>query len=124
MSNDKTYRWHWMRVLDDRLYEAFQIAYNESDKEFPPKSVLCDMYFDDFCCIEVEITRSGDVNINAYHKDERNERECPNIEQYIVDNLPSWEEYYDAYCDSAEVFDEWTSHGFRNEDDYWRYRMG
>lgn len=120
---DNSYKWQWMQELDKRIMNAFEDAFNESDPEYPPKSVHTDVIFDDDSCIEICINRNNDVEVNFYHSNS-SERLCPNIEQYIQDNLPSWDDYYEAYCENNQPWDEWTEHGFRNEADYWKYRLG
>ena len=115
---DKNNRWPWMAELDKRMEKAFFDACNEGE----PKSVLASMDFADGSMIEVELCSDNQVLVYIYHANEQVERDLPNMREYIEDNLISWEELAEKY-ESAMPEDEWTAHGFRNEADYWHYRM-
>jgi len=112
-------RWHWMAELNKNTEKEFFRTMEESDN---PKSVVADVHFEDGSFIEIELFRNNNTEVYYYHK-ENEDRQCPNITQYIEDNLYSWEELMDAY-DDAEPLDEWQANGFRDEADYWRYRLG
>lgn len=123
MATENKYRWQWMQRLDERVYEKFENDYYDG-WDYQTKSILVDFYFDDGSFIEVEMNSKNEVDVFIYHKNEDNERDCPNLEAYIIDNLPSWDEYVALYEKTNVYEDEWTSHGFRNEADYWKYRLG
>ena len=123
MNNEGNYRWHWMQVIFERMYQAFEDACI-GNEGIVPEYISNDMNFDDGCFVEVEMERLGKTNINLYHKEIKNERSCPNVEQYILDNLPNWDEFYELYCENNRPTNEWIENGFRDEADYWRYRLG
>ena len=112
-------RWPWMAELNKNTEKEFFRTMEENDY---PKSVVADVHFEDGSFIEIELFRNNNTEVYYYHK-ENEDRQCPNITQYIEDNLYSWEELMDAY-DDAETLDEWQANGFRDEADYWQYRLG
>ncbi len=108
-----------MAELNEHTEKEFFRTMEEHDN---PKSVVADVHFEDGSFIEIELFRNNNTEVYYYHK-ENEDRQCPNITQYIEDNLYSWEELMDAY-DDAETLDEWQANGFRDEADYWQYRLG
>lgn len=109
----------WFNKLSKNLEEAFTEAHNIYDY---PESVSADVNFNDGSFIEVELYKNNNLDVFIYHADEKVERECPNITKYLEDNLPDWEvlkEDYESYPQ-----DEWQAHGFKDEADYWHYRLG
>lgn len=59
------------------------------------------------------------------HDDETNERECPNLEEYIEKNISvDWDAADDYVREQCEISDVWNDHGFADEQDYinWRYK--
>jgi len=110
----------WIEELNENMTTAFFDEFNEL---VSPRSVLASVEMGDGSYIEVELHRDNTVDVYIYHADPNNERECPNIERYIEDNLIDWDELKEQY-DEAQPEDEWTAHGFRNEADYWHYRLG
>lgn len=110
----------WIEKLNASMTAAFFNAFSLYDN---PQSVIASVVMGDGSYIDVELFRNNDVNVWAYHADRKNERECPNITAYIEDSLIGWNELKEQY-DDAQPEDEWTAHGFRNEADYWHYRLG
>lgn len=110
----------WFKQLQNRMRDDFFEAHNEEDH---PTTAFADVHFDDGSFLEVELNKNNTIDVYYYHADEKVDRDCPNITQYIDDNLPDWDEYLEQYED-AEPEDEWQAHGFRDEADYWRYRLG
>ena len=110
----------WIEKLNANMTAAFFDAFNEQDN---PRSVLASVDFTDGSFIEAELHRDNTLDVYIYHADCNNERECPNITAYIEDSLIGWNELKEQY-DDAQPEDEWTAHGFRNEADYWHYRLG
>lgn len=110
----------WIEKLNASMTAAFFDAFNEQDN---PRSVLASVEMGDGSFIETELHRDNTLDVYIYHADRKNDRECPNITQYIEDNLIGWDELKEQY-DDAQPEDEWTAHGFRNEADYWHYRLG
>lgn len=110
----------WMKKLSDNMSDDFAKRHNE---EHCVRSVLTDYHFGDGSFIEVELTSMDEVKVWFYHKDPDVDRHCSNIEQFIVDNLPHWDDFKEEYEESLPE-DEWQSHGFRNEADYLHYRYG
>lgn len=68
---------------------------------------------------------NGDWNLDVYvyHDDDDNEHETPNLEAYLADKIDidrdAVEEYWRDYN-----MDEWQSHGFRDEADFWHWKEG
>lgn len=110
----------WMQKLSDNMFDDFAKRHNE---EHCVRSVITDYHFNDGSFIEVELTSNDEVNVWFYHKDANVDRNCENIEQFIVDNLPHWDDYKQEYEESF-IEDEWQAHGFKDEADYVRYKFG
>lgn len=110
----------WIEKLNASMTAAFFDAFNEQDN---PRSVLASVEMGDGSFIETELHPDNTLDVYIYHADRKNERECPNITAYIEDSLIGWNELKEQY-DDAQPEDEWTAHGFRNEADYWHYRLG
>lgn len=110
----------WIEKLNASMTAAFFDAFNEQDN---PRSVLASVEMGDGSFIETELHLDNTLDVYIYHADRKNERECPNITAYIEDSLIGWNELKEQY-DDAQPEDEWTAHGFRNEADYWHYRLG
>jgi dTDP-D-glucose 4,6-dehydratase len=111
---------NWFKALKEGLTDN----YNESrTEEEHPKSVFTSVDFRDGSAIEVTLYRDNHIEVDYYHADEDVDRDCQNITQYMEDNLPSWDELEKEWKESLPE-DEWTAHGFRNEADYWHYRLG
>ena len=106
--------------LNRNMADAFFDAFNEKDN---PRSVIASVEMGDGSTIETELHQDNNLDVYIYHADQNNERQCPNITQYIEENLIDWDELKDAY-DDAEPLDEWQTNGFRDEADYWQYRLG
>lgn len=109
----------WQDRLNDALEDAFIEAHNIHDC---PESVVASVKFADGSYIEVELYKNNNIEVYYYHADKSNQMDCPNITKYLEDNLADWDvlkEMYDNY-----PTDEWQANGFRDEADYWRYRMG
>lgn len=111
----------WIDTINERLVEAYFDQRNEGEW---PKSVSAYYEFKDDSQIEVELYSNNTVKIFFYHSDDSNERACPNIVDYIEANTHNWEDLSGAYEDAAVECDEWQAHGFRDEADYWHYRLG
>jgi hypothetical protein len=112
---------NWFDELKERMHDAFFKVHNEEDC---PTAAFADYHFDDGSFLEVELHKKNNVvDVYYYHAYEKVDRDCPNITQYIEDNLPDWDEYMEQYED-AYPEDEWQAHGFDNEADYWHYRLG
>jgi hypothetical protein len=89
------------------------------------QQALASVDFPDGSFIEVELFRKNNsIDVYFYHADEDNDRECPNIEDYIQDNLPDWSALMEEYEDAEVDMDEWQSHGFANEAAFWRWKEG
>lgn len=111
----------WIDKINESLAEAYFDQRNDGEN---PKSVVGYYQFGDDSELEVELFRNNTVKVYIYHCDENNERECPNIVDYIEANTYNWEELSDAYDEAAVEYDEWQSHGFRDEADFWRWKEG
>ena len=78
---------------------------------------------DDNGSVKVVNGRLGYIEVFDY------DEQYPNIEkavqEYVNANFNA-DEWYSELIDYNESLceDEWQSHGFRDEADYWRYRMG
>lgn len=109
----------WMNTLNESTREAIVNALNydpEADHAYG-----C-VEFNDDCYVEVRIDERESLELTIYHSSDDNERPLPNVRQYIMDNIVSWEEVYNDWAD--DDMDEWQANGFRDEADYWRYRLG
>lgn len=110
----------WMQKLSDNMAVDFAKRHNE---ENCVRSVLTDYHFNDGSSIEVELTNIDAIKVWFYHKDPNVDRSCNNVEQFIIENLPHWDDYKEEY-ESLMIENQWTEHGFKNEDDYIKYRYG
>ena len=73
--------------------------------------------------IEVELTGEWRVDVTIYHGNFDNEHELPNLTKFLEEKIgPDWEAVQD-YWREREM-DEWESHGFRDEADFWRWKEG
>lgn len=72
-------------------------------------------------CIEIYTDSNNEAEVIVYHNGE--ERESPRLEAAIKDAIPGWNESREQWEQDNPFEDEWTSHGFRDEADYnrWRY---
>ena len=120
MVDSTIYRWEWMAILNQRILDDYFEERNESDN---PNYLFGSVEMTDGSFIEVEVRNGCDVSIMFYHKDSLCDRPLPNLEQYIMDSLYTEDEMREEWDDSWPK-DEWQAHGFRNEADYWHYRLG
>lgn len=111
----------WIDKLNECLLENYCDKRNDGEW---PKSVMGWCHFDDDSEIEVELFSDNTIKVFLYHSDEDNERECPNIVDYIDAETYDWEELADEYDDAAVACDGWNEHGFRDEADFWRWKEG
>ena len=112
----------WFDRLNENLRKDFVQAFDDSDYF---EQVLTSVDFPDGSFIEVELFRKNNsIDVYFYHADGDNDRECPNIEDYIQDNLPDWSALMEEYEDAAVEMDEWQQHGFANEAAFWRWKEG
>lgn len=118
MSKEKQ-RWPWFARLLDNLDNAFNDVMANDDY---PKQVVADTDLDDGSTIEIELFRDNTLDVYFYRNKQTKEDNLPNIVQYLEDNLPDWDTLEEEYRDA--VMDVWQQHGFRDEADYWHYRMG
>ena len=112
----------WFDRLTENLHDRFFECMNE-DRYC--QQVLTSVNFDDGSFIEVELFRKNNsIDVYFYHADDDNDRECPNIEDYIQDNLPDWSALAEEYENAEPTTDEWNEHGFRDEVDFICYKYG
>ena len=112
----------WFDRLNDDLRDRFFEGMNE-DRYL--QQVLASVDFPDGSFVEVELFKvNNSIDVYFYHADENNDRNCPNIEDYIQDNLPDWSALMEEYEDADVEMDEWQSHGFANEAAFWRWKEG
>lgn len=66
---------------------------------------------------DVEVEMDWDGNTKVVVINSEYERDYPNIEGYLSENIILWDEI------EIEEYDEWDDHGFKNEADFWKYRL-
>lgn len=112
----------WFDRLTENLHDRF---FECMDEDRYCQQVLASVDFPDGSFIEVELFKvNNSIDVYFYHADEGNDRDCPNIEDYIQDNLPDWSALMEEYEDAEVDMDEWQSHGFANEAAFWRWKEG
>lgn len=114
----------WLDSVSDTVSSAFQTAMEDRSIKDPPKSVTAEYWFEDESFIEVTVSNTNTVSIILCHRDDNNSRDCPNVVDCLRRKLPNWSEFYEEFLEQNRDCNEWTEHGFRNEADYWHYRLG
>jgi len=108
----------------ERLLQDLDNSFAQAMGEEYPKLVSGEVEFTDGSSIVITLYRNNDIDVCYYHADDDNDRLCPNIEKFLEDNIPDWETLEENLRDFNMRVDEWQAHGFRDEADYWHYRLG
>ena len=114
-----------IQKLINECYEAMVDAINEEcnvNGSEEARSAACTVNTD---CgyIDLRMDRLGNTEVIIVH-DNGSESECPLICKAIEDGLPGWSDTVGQWERDNPYEDEWTSHGFRDEADYIRWRYG
>ena len=73
--------------------------------------------------IDLLMDHRGNTEVIIYH-DNGSDNECPLLCKAIEQGLPDWSETVEQWEADNPYENEWTSHGFRDEADYNRWRYG
>ena len=118
-----------LQQLIDKLAEKLQKTANEEwNPEWDKNNTLSTHYPTDNGDISLfyywdKTTHFWECEVEIYH--DENEHISSNLEKFLSDELSEcveWGVCEDEWRDAYQ--DEWQSHGFRDEGDFWRWKEG